>query len=305
LVQKELDDVVSGTYRTVFDMCEVGELRIPKGNNYLRKRTVVLTTSKEFHSMLDVRYCRQNHQHDPILGQAKISGRWQNLSAFAAKYSKGFSKNVSYGLMLSKSVGELPVVFDELCVPCFGVESEEQHEWAGEIVKRRKYSYKQGPRPGEDESLSHVPSGPWYGPAMTWKEVFKLAHRQAPRVGSVVCESGGDIFRRVSQLVAEFQVAHVEICRGTERFRLPKNGIDSTNFKYRLTIILNRESGDVEVLGQPEDNGFWNGSTTWAPKRRSPGEEPGRGCRDGRVFGVECPRFCKGNAAVQSAGCRA
>ena len=33
LVQKELDDVVSGTYRTVFDMCEVGELRIPNGNN--------------------------------------------------------------------------------------------------------------------------------------------------------------------------------------------------------------------------------------------------------------------------------
>ena len=39
--QPELDEVVLGTYRTVFDMCEVGELKIPKGNNYLRKRTVV------------------------------------------------------------------------------------------------------------------------------------------------------------------------------------------------------------------------------------------------------------------------
>ena len=53
--------------------------------------------------------------------------------------------------------------FDELCVPCFGVELEEQHEWADEIVKRRRYSYKQGPRPGEDESLSMFRQVPGMG----------------------------------------------------------------------------------------------------------------------------------------------
>ena len=74
-----------GTYRTVFDMCEAGQLKVPRGNNYLRKRTIVLTTSKEFHSLLDARYCRKGHEHRPILGQAYINGRWQNLSAFAAK----------------------------------------------------------------------------------------------------------------------------------------------------------------------------------------------------------------------------
>ena len=251
--QKELFDVVTGTFRTVFDMCEVGELKIPKGNNYLRKRTVVLTTSKEFHSLLDARYCRKNHQHDPILGQAKIAGRWQNLSSFAAKYSKGFARNVGYALMFCNSVGERPVVFEELCVPCFGVEPAEQFEMAGEIVKRRKYSSKQGPRPGEDESLSNVPAGLRYGPALTWKDLFKLAHRQAPRVGSVVCESGGSLFQGVSQLISEFHVTHVEVCRGTERYRLPKEGVDTTNLKFRQTIILNRESGEVEVLGPPEE----------------------------------------------------
>jgi hypothetical protein len=119
LEQKELEDVVAGTYYTVFDMCEAGQLKVPPGNNYLRKRTVVLTTSKEFHILLDARYCRKGHEHRPILGQAYINGRWQNLSAFAAKYSKGFAKNVAYAIATSKQLGEYPVTLEELLVECF------------------------------------------------------------------------------------------------------------------------------------------------------------------------------------------
>ena len=129
---------------TVFDMCEVGGLRVPKGNNFLRKRTVVLTTSKEFHSLLDARYCRKNHQHAHILGQVKISGRWKNLSAFAAKYSMGFAKNVGYGLICSRDLGELPWVLEELSVPCFGVSEQEQKEFAGEIAKATSILCKAG-----------------------------------------------------------------------------------------------------------------------------------------------------------------
>ena len=133
LSQAEVEDIVLGTYRTVFDMCEVGGLRIPKGNNYLRKRTLVLTTSKEFNSLLDARVCRKNHQHAPILGQVKISGRWQNLSAFAARYSQGFSKNVCHALVHSRRENELPMAMEELCVPCFAVKRKDQGVIAGEI----------------------------------------------------------------------------------------------------------------------------------------------------------------------------
>ena len=43
--QPEMEDVRAGTLRTVFDMCEVGGLKVPKGNSYLRKRSVIYTTS--------------------------------------------------------------------------------------------------------------------------------------------------------------------------------------------------------------------------------------------------------------------
>ena len=239
LEQKELEDVVAGTYYTVFDMCEAGQLKVPPGNNYLRKRTVVLTTSKEFHILLDARYCRKGHEHRPILGQAYINGRWQNLSAFAAKYSKGFAKNVAYAIATSKQLGEYPVTLEELLVPCFGVRSAEQQEMAEQIVKRRKYSHKQGPRPGEEEGQA-IPSNLRYGPAPTWRSIFKAVGSQAPRVGTVVVDPGSALFQQVAQQVNQFRTLHVEICRGTDRYRPPKAGIDISPLKYRLTVILNR-----------------------------------------------------------------
>ena len=39
----------------------------------------------------------------------------------------------------------------------------------------------------------------------------------------------------------------------TDRFRPPKAGVNISKLKYRLTVILNRESGVVEILGDPEE----------------------------------------------------
>ena len=50
--QSALEEVVQGTLRAEFDMCEVGKLRVPRGNNFLRKRTVVRTTHENFMSPL-------------------------------------------------------------------------------------------------------------------------------------------------------------------------------------------------------------------------------------------------------------
>lgn len=162
-------------------MCEVGGLKVPEGNNYLRKRTTVLTTSKEFHSLLDARYCRKNHAHQPILGKIRIARRYQNLSSFAARYSLGFAKNVCYALMQSIETKERPCALEELCVPCYGVHERDQETVAGEVLKRRRYGTKQGPRPGDEYLVANPRSQ--YGRANTWKEIFK---QKSWHLGSVL-----------------------------------------------------------------------------------------------------------------------
>ena len=73
--QKRLGNVVNGTLRAVFDMCEVGKLKVPEGNNFLRKRSIVRTTSRELHETLDSRYCSKKNNHQPIEGSIRYLGR--------------------------------------------------------------------------------------------------------------------------------------------------------------------------------------------------------------------------------------
>ena len=99
--QPELRDMLEGTLCTTFDMCEVGKLLAPgkmrrvHGNNFLRKRTTVFTSSRIFHEAFDHRFCSGNHQHVPIAGKISHLGKWISLSEYAARYSSGFGRNVA------------------------------------------------------------------------------------------------------------------------------------------------------------------------------------------------------------------
>ena len=101
IFQPEVSDIYHGTLCTTFDMCEVGKLVAPKycrrtlGNNFLRKRTTVYTSSKIFHEAFDHRFCPGNHQHVLIAGKVFHLGKWISLSEYAARYSSGFGKNVA------------------------------------------------------------------------------------------------------------------------------------------------------------------------------------------------------------------
>ena len=96
IYQPEVRDIYYGTLCTTFDMCEVGKLLAPHvmrrvlGNNYLRKRTHVYTSSKTFHEAFDHRLCPGHHKHVPIAGKIYHLGRWISLSEYAARYTSGF-----------------------------------------------------------------------------------------------------------------------------------------------------------------------------------------------------------------------
>ena len=114
---------------------------------------------------------------------------------------------------------------EELCVPGNGVHARDQEAAAEEIVKRRRLNFKQQE---EIPSASDMSSrfGEQYGPAKSWKDLFKMAEKLAPRVGTVVVDNGDDFVSGVQMLVDDFVVRRVEVCRGTERFRVPKQGAD-------------------------------------------------------------------------------
>ena len=134
--QPELRDVKEGILCTTFDMCEVGKLLAPRiqrkisGNNFMRKRTTVFTSSKVFHKAFDHRLCVGNHEHVPIEGKVLHLGRWISLSEYAARYSSGFGRNVAR--YLACQCWNSPLLWEELSV------GHEDVEFVAAVINRKR-----------------------------------------------------------------------------------------------------------------------------------------------------------------------
>ena len=251
--QKEVRNLVSGTLPTVFDMCEVGALRVPVGNNYLRMRTVVRTTSRELHHDLDARYCQGLHSHQPIKGQIKVNGRWHSVSDLAARYSRGFALGVVRALRRAPSS---PLLVDELCAShVVGADLPEQRCLVGEVLKRRRLESKQDAHlyvppvpgagvPGAADPLPHkLPS------RLALRTWFQDLDGLAPRVGPAPLDPSGPAFARAQHFCPHFRVLYVELCRGTDRYRVPRSGVDVSQLRFRMTMVLHRTTGEVVTVG--------------------------------------------------------
>ena len=123
------------------------------------------------------------------------------------------------------------------------------------------------------------------------KEVFVKVDRRAPRVGTVVLDRGEELFRDFQSLCSNMAVQSVEVCRGTDRFRLPKGNPDLELIPLRQTFVLHRETGEVYELGNPEE---W----TKLPKtRRYQKSKPAKVCVT--VFGGFPERASSSNTISQ------
>ena len=256
MMQPETEDIRSGTFRTVFDMCEVGGLKVPRGNNYLRKRSVIYTTSRDLHECLDHRLCSGHHDHQHIAGNVKISGQTVSVSKFAARYTPRFATAIIRFLQRRQRARELPMILEEMSIPWQGVGKQEQVILAGEVLKRRRLQFKQA---GQAERALET-EGPSHAERIrqrrvseeTWQEIFRELGTMAPRVGTVTVEMSDPVAARIQWCLPEMHVRRIEVCRGTERFRVPPADVDTSDWTLRQTILMHRETGRIETLGKPE-----------------------------------------------------
>ena len=261
IYQPEVYDIYCGTLCTVFDMCEVGKLLAPhvmrrvSGNNFLRKRTHVYTSSKIFHDAFDHRLCPGHHKHAPIAGKIYHLGRWISLSEYAARYTSGFGRNVAR--YVSCRFDEKPLVLDELHV------CDVDEAFVAGVVKRKRVSAAAVPESLEEPVSAEV-KRPRYHCKQTpagdhgcaageyWDGIFKKIETMVPRVGKRVLDDDG-VLAQIQKGAPNLKVQRVEACRGTERLRLPGADADPETIPLRLTVVKDRITGQSMVLGPAEE----------------------------------------------------
>ena len=258
--QVEVQDVFQGTLRTVFDMCMVGRLKFPGTEKFAQKRTAVHTTSRALHEFLDARFCDKGHTHQQIAGQWKHGGRWEPISRWTENYTPAFARQLVKYFSWSRTGGEAPLLLEEHATgDASHVGREQSLVMAADVVKRRRLHgktavpvHEDGGGHAEVDRRSVVPRPETDEHVETLRELFVRLDGQAPRVGPAVIDRNSSLFREVQHMCPRMKVEHVEVCRGTERFRVPMSDVDRESLVLRQMYILNRHTGKVESLGGPE-----------------------------------------------------
>ena len=252
-----------------FDMCRFS-LRIPKTNKFLRKRSVLLTYSRQiFHAIHDQR-CTNQHNHQTIGGSINIEGRRQRLTSFCATYCRGFADVMARNLC--KNFHTL-VGSDEHAIACHASGEENLERPAKRFrgnqnrFRKRRVSQifpsvpnetiqQEGPTSGH-ESADPNPETNVLGPVTSvtsgsepWKNVLEAARSFAPRVGNARCPSDSDAWRLAQEILhGSLKLSDVFVCRGTERYQVPLLAPPTHQFSLRYTVSLHQETSKIHDLG--------------------------------------------------------
>ena len=234
----EFAEIQQGMLMAVHNPQELeGHKKVPTGNNFYRRRTIIHTTSRAIHQALDTRPAvtepqrpSSSHNHDKPQRKHLLQ---QSLGTRAAPalLSNGGLPLLLSELLLGEGSRELP---------------QEDLEAAQQVLKRRRLWGKQSPPEQNAES-----SGA--SKAVTWERIFTEVNDRVPKGGGMAVEEGDAITSMVQQLLPDFQVQQVVFCRGTNRVQPPKGSWVGKDIPLRQTVVVRRDNGKVELDGALEE----------------------------------------------------
>ena len=82
--------------------------------------------------------------------------------------------------------------------------------------------------------------------SVSWHSIMSLADRVAPRVGTMVVDSG-QLLQDVQQQCPDHRIRHLVLCRGTDRYVGPNKTMFPGEAPLRHMICIRRKIGDVQV----------------------------------------------------------
>ena len=215
--------ILQMTKPCTFDLCRVGDLRLPSTGIPIRKRLCVCTTSESLQVALNNRHCRRDHEHHHIAGSTKVEGESIPVSSFTELYPRKFARQIVQSLR-KEGLG-----------PWDTYAEEEEHP-----TKRRRLDHKS--RPSEIRLLTEDPS---------WDDIMKVADETAPRVGIRVL-SDGPLVQAIQRKHPNHHINHLVLCRGMDRMVGPHVRLEQGQAPLRKFVCIRRRFESVEAEDQWE-----------------------------------------------------
>ena len=247
-----LQQVLSYTWAAEFDMCEVGKLQDPQNHKLIKKGMEILTTSERMFSMLHGRFCRHDHEHQPIEGTTVLHTKPIARSRFTESYPRLFARQV---VKCMKQV--FPLEKPPLWEALVGVSAHER------LTKRIRAQSRPNQRAADQSATDPIPKrlkllhkqpDPKVVIQDKWQEVFSQVDKQTPRVGRIVHRSNS-LTQQLQSLFDNKQIVCAIACRGTDRMIAPPSQLLSQEAPFRRMVFIHRVTGKIMMDEEWEEWG--------------------------------------------------
>ena len=227
-----LREVQHGTLCAIYSLSDFG--RTPLGNNFLKQNRQIYTTSRQLQQAIDTRAKPKPN------GESTKKADKQSAASRTSLRQERFAMRVAQAL---RKGTDMPLPLEELL---FGEQNRESPDpdlaTAQQVLKRRRLHGKQA-----------VSSGAQVDVATNWGLLFKELNSHIPRVGRTCYKEGDPELQQIQRLIPQMLVKYAVVCRGTDRIQLPPIGCRAKDIPLRLTAVVRRDSGEVEVEGCVEE----------------------------------------------------
>ena len=250
------EEIGYGTLKVVHDPVELAGKKIPCGNNFLRQSRYIYTTSRQLHQTIDTRWSQsgppepKDPQDQPRHDKAprNNTSRSCRRSTFAQQVAQHILHDYGY-----------PLLFEELLVGSSDGDPKRKESNSDpavsavqQVLKRRRLLRKQPPPVATSNPSTSSEPNAGLDP-LTWERVFQQLNGRVPVKKRVSFQEGDEEVKLVQQLVPEFIVKHVVVCRGTNRIQPAPAGCDVRDIPLRYTVVVKRAGGDIAVDGAIEE----------------------------------------------------
>ena len=216
-------EIVDNTYWNEFDLCRVGNLRDPQTQEPIRKRLTVCSTSLGVHVNFHGKLCSGDHKHRNNSGTTQVNGKTMKLSQWTEMYPQKFARQIAKILIHDQKPHENVLVGDA-----------DEHP-----TKKRRLGSKLSPSAIEARFGHETPD-------INWQTVMSQADKTAPRVGTLVVDSG-ELLKCVQEMCPHHKVHHLVLCRGTDRYVGPNITLPHGIAPLRRQICIRRKVEDIHV----------------------------------------------------------
>ena len=214
------------------------------------------TTSRQLHQNIDTRWSKSVplRAGDPQDQTRHDTAPRTDISSSSRCRNHSFVNQVAN--QLCRDLGH-PLLIEELLVGSDGEaerkepNSDQAVAAARQVLKRRRLLGKQPPPGATSVPSSSLTSDSNAQP--TWGGVFQHLNGKVPVKKRIGFNEGDHEVTLAQQLMPDFAVKHIVVCRGTNRVQPPHASCDVRDIPLRYTMVVKRADGEIAVDGGIEE----------------------------------------------------